>query len=136
MQFWGLCRGLTQTSALSQLQTAGYQTDLKPAVCRRKHKRFSVDGHSDYALGMSESHLRCMPPIAGENLTGYRLLVHASKHSSKSFGWTILQEDNDHVPVMQSLVTFRSLADAHAAGIVALRKFRTHQALSANRARL
>jgi hypothetical protein len=97
---------------------------------------FTASHYRLYALEMSESHLPSLPPIVGENLTSYRLLVHASKHNSKSFGWTILQEDNDHVPVMQSLVTFRSLADAHAAGIVALRKFRTHQALSANRARL
>jgi hypothetical protein len=61
------------------------------------------------------------------------ILVHASNHNSKSFGWTILQEDNDHVPIMQSLVTFRSMADAHVAGTVALGKFKTHQALSAKR---
>jgi hypothetical protein len=59
--------------------------------------------------------------------------VHASNHNSKSFGWTILQEDNGHVPIMQSLVTFRSMADAHVAGTVALGKFKTHQALSAKR---
>ena len=82
---------------------------------------------------MPDSQLGRLPPIAGDTLPGYRLLVHASKHSSKSFGWTILQEDNDHVPIMQSLVTFRSMADAHVAGTVALGKFKTHQALSAKR---
>jgi hypothetical protein len=82
---------------------------------------------------MPDSQLGRLPPIAGDTLPGYRLLVHASKHSSKSFGWTILQEDNDRVPIMQSLVTFRSMADAHVAGTVALGKFRTHQALSAKR---
>ena len=71
--------------------------------------------------------------MAGDTLPGYRLLVHASNHNSKSFSWTILQEDNDRVPIMQSLVTFRSMADAYVAGTVALGKFKTHQALSAKR---
>ena len=82
---------------------------------------------------MPDSQLGQLPPIAGDTLPGYRLLVHASNHNSKSFGWTILQEDNDHVPIMQSLVTFRSMADAHVAGTIALGKFKTHQALSAKR---
>jgi hypothetical protein len=82
---------------------------------------------------MPDSQPGRLPPIAGDTLPSYRLLVHVSKHSSKSFGWTILQEDNDHVPIMQSLVTFRSMADAHVAGTVALAKFKTHQALSAKR---
>ena len=71
--------------------------------------------------------------MAGDTLPGYRLLVHASNHNSKSFSWTIFQEDNDRVPIMQSLVTFRSMADAYVAGTVALGKFKTHQALSAKR---
>jgi hypothetical protein len=71
--------------------------------------------------------------MAGDTLPGYRLLVHASNHNSKSCSWTILQEDNDRVPIMQSLVTFRSMADAYVAGTVALGKFKTHQALSAKR---
>ena len=49
----------------------------------------------------------------------------------RASGWTILREDNGHVPIMQSLVTFRSIADAHVAGTVALGKFKTYQALSA-----
>ena len=59
-------------------------------------------------------------------------MVGATKHAAKSYGWAIVRNDDvARVPIMRSLVTFRSLADAHAAGSVALEKFRTHQAMFA-----
>jgi hypothetical protein len=72
-------------------------------------------------------------PIAGDARPDFRLVVRASRPGSKLFVWTILQEDHDCIPIMQSSVTFRSLADAHMAGTVALDKFRTHQTMSAKR---
>jgi hypothetical protein len=96
--------------------------------------RLAAGDNRLYALDMSESHLRSMPPIADDMLrTDFRLMVRASKPGSKLFVWTILREDQDCIPIMQSSTTFRSLEDAHVAGSVALDKFRTHRALSAKR---
>jgi hypothetical protein len=84
---------------------------------------------------MSDSRYRRQRKITGDSPSaGYRLLVGATKHGAKSFGWAIVRnDDNDRVPIMQSTVTFRSLADAHAAGSIALEKFRAHEAMTAER---
>ena len=58
-------------------------------------------------------------------------MVGAAK-GVRSYVWAIVRNDDiDCIPIMQSSATFRSLADAHAEGSVALDKFRTHQTLSA-----
>ena len=90
--------------------------------------RLAAGDNRLYALDMSESHLRSMPPIADDMpRTDFRLMVRASKPGSKLFVWTILREDQDCIPIMQSSTTFRSLEDAYVAGSVALDKFRTHR---------
>jgi hypothetical protein len=85
---------------------------------------------STLLLRMLDSQLGRLPQIAGDARPNFRLMVRASKPGSKLFVWMILQEDHDCIPIMQSSVTFRSLADAHVAGAVALLKYRIHQALS------
>jgi hypothetical protein len=83
---------------------------------------------------MLDPRCRGLPPIAGDAPRhDYRLVGRALKPGSRSYTWTIVREEKPSVPIMQSLVTFRSLADAHVAGSAALDKFRTHQALSAKR---
>jgi hypothetical protein len=84
---------------------------------------------------MSDSRYRRLRPIGGDSPSaGYRLVVGAAKCGVRSYVWAIVRNnDTEHAPIMQSLVTFRSLADAHTAGSVALEKFRTHQAMSTRR---
>jgi hypothetical protein len=84
---------------------------------------------------MSDPRYRRWRQIAGVSPSaGYRLVVGAAKYGVKSFGWAIVRnDDTERVAIMQSSTTFRSLADAHNDGSVALEKFRTHQAMSAKR---
>jgi hypothetical protein len=100
--------------------------EVRPAEVRRKPQSALLSRMLDSQLGR-------LPQIAGDTGPDFRLMVRASKSGSKLFVWTILQEHHDCIPIMQSSVTFRSLADAHVAGAVALRKFRIHQALSVKR---
>jgi hypothetical protein len=73
---------------------------------------------------VADSQLQSLPPIAGEARPGYRLIVGASKPGSKIFGWKIVRDDAEHIIARRSLVPFRSLSDAHAAGVIALDNFR------------
>ena len=84
---------------------------------------------------MSYAQIRRLPPIAGDtDSVSYRLVVSASKRGRKSFGWAIVREDdNERVPLRQSLKPFSSMEDAHVAGSVALHNFGNEQAQSAKR---
>ena len=84
---------------------------------------------------MADFRPRRQRKIAGDSPSaGYRLVVGAAKHGTRRYIWAIVRnDDNDRVPIMQSSVTFRSLADAHNAGSIALEKFRAHEAMTAER---
>ena len=83
---------------------------------------------------MVEFRPRRRPPIAGDTPgREYRLVVGALKPGARSYLWTIIRDEKPSVPVKRSVETFRSLADAHAAGSVALREFRSEEAQSAKR---
>jgi hypothetical protein len=84
---------------------------------------------------MSYEQIRRLPPIAGDtDSVSYRLLVSASQQGRKSFGWAIVYEgDNERIPLIQSLTPFRSLQEAHDAGVVALQELRSERARSEKR---
>jgi hypothetical protein len=76
-------------------------------------------------LRVPDSQLQRSPPIAGDAFRhDYRLVVGALKLGSKTYGWKIVREDADHIAVRHSIVPFRSLSDAHDAGMIALDLFR------------
>jgi hypothetical protein len=84
---------------------------------------------------MSDSLRRHLLPIASDTVgPEYRLVVGATKHGSKSYVWAIVRDDDiARRAVRQSVDPFRSLEDAHAAGSVVLREFRSEEARSAKR---
>jgi hypothetical protein len=78
---------------------------------------------------MPESLLGKMPPIAGDSRPEYRLVVGATKHGARSYVWAIVRDDDRASgPVRQSPEPYRSMEDAHAAGVIALRNFRAQRA--------